>query len=816
MSTDAENDSQSEIGHVLFMDIVGYSKRVIEEQRELQHELNTVVRGSSQFSTGEAHGKLVRLPTGDGMALVFFHSGEAPIRCAIEVARGLRDHPLLKLRMGIHTGPVSTVRDVNDRSNVAGAGINIAQRVMDVGDADHILLSKRAAEDLAQYRQWQPHLHDLGQIEAKHGVTIDIVNYHNREVGNPNVPQKLAAERRRQLVRRRRNRILIGAAILLAALIPLTTLMILRQPGSGAVALLEKSIAVLPFETFSDDKENSYFADGVQDDILTDLAKVADLKVISRHSVAQFRDTKKTIREIGQALGVAHVLEGSVRKMAGKIHVTAQLIDTRTEAQTWAEKYDRDLADLFAIQSEISQTIVSQLKAALSPNEKAAIEEQPTQDQEAYDLYLRARALVYEFSVTVKAGQADTARAITLLETAIGRDPKFTLAYCLLSEANLSLYGYEYWNRERLPKAKEAVEMALRIAPNSGQAHLTYAQYLYRGARDSIAAEKEREIAAATLPGRGEVFELAGDIAEERGQWADALHAREKALELDPRNEQTASSLVTLYAALRRYSDGEKVIDHVIATLPQQSTAFFYRQKNWIELGKGDPKAAMSALDASPSRNLGLSGMSELVGFIFFVERQYDKAEELYRTAEEVARTRNLLPKGGANSGARGLNFLMRARIARVQGKMEKAREYFGEARKASEAWVTEHPNESSIWEARSVASMAESEAGLGRKEEAFAKAKYALDVWPLSRNATITPVIAQAIAVAYVWAGERDAALQLLAEFAKVPYGPTAGDLNLNPVWDGIRGDRRFDKIAADAAAPLFVKPDARGNPRF
>jgi TolB-like protein/Tfp pilus assembly protein PilF len=560
---------------------------------------------------------------------------------------------------------------------------------------------------------------------------------------------------------------------------------------------------VFPFENLGDEKESAYLAEGVQDDILTDLTKVADLKVISRRSVAQYRDTKQTIREIGQALQVAHVLEGSVRKVAGRIHVTAQLIDTRNEAQTWAEKYDRDMADVFQIQSDISQAIVAQLKVALSPLETAAIEEKPTQDKEAYDLYLRARALVYEFSATKKTAQSDTARAVTLLEAAIARDPKFTLAYCLLSEAYLNLYAAEFWNRERLPKAKEAIETALRIAPNSGQAHLTFASYLHRAVRDAAAAEKELATAATTLPGRGEVFELAGDIAEERGQWRNALRAREKALELDPRNEETASSLVTLYTALRRYGDAQKIIDDMVATLPQQSTPFFYRQKNWIELAKGDTKAAMAALDASPTRNLGLAGMSELVAHILFIERQYDKSAEIYRTADDVARAHNVMPKTGFNAGARGLPFLMLGRIARLQGQTEKAHGYFEATRKASEAWIAQHPNETTIFEARPMAWIAQADAGLGRKEDAVREARHALEVWPLSRDATIAPDVAQIIAVAYIWAGEREAALQLLGQFAKVPYGPTAGDLKLNPVWDDLRNGTRFDKIIADASLP-------------
>jgi TolB-like protein/Tfp pilus assembly protein PilF len=798
-----ETDSPLEIGHVLFTDIVGYSKLPTNKQRELLQLLNEIVRNTQQFRAAEAAGKLVRLPTGDGMALAFFTNPDAPVRCAREISRKLQAHPELPLRMGINSGPVDEVSDVNDRRNVAGAGINMAQRVMDCADAGHILLSKRVADDLEQYTEWQPYLHSLGELEVKHGVHVDVANLFGEDFGNPKIPAKIA---RAAKAKRRRIVVWLSAALLIFLFLAIGSWIWQRRVALtsaykvGAAGIIEKSIAVLPFESFAEDKENAYFAEGVQDDILTDLTKVADLKVISRRSVAQYRGSTQDVREIGKALQVAHVLEGTVRKIGNKIRVTAQLIDTRTEAQTWAEKYERDLADLFAIQSEISQMIATQLKAALSPGEKAAIEEKPTEDGEAYDLYLRARALVYEFSVTTKTAQSDTARAVTLLETAIARDPKFTLAYCLLSEAHLRLYHAEYWNRERLPKAKEAIETALRIAPNSGQAHLTFAQYLYRAERDPAAAEKERAIAATILPGRGEVFELAGDIAEERGQWRNALRAREKALELDPRNEETASSLVTLYTALRRYGDAQKIIDDMVATLPQQSTPFFYRQKNWIELAKGDTKAAMAALDASPTRNLGLAGMSELVAHILFIERQYDKSAEIYRTADDVARAHNVMPK---NAGARGLPFLMLGRIARLQGQTEKAHGYFEATRKASEAWIAQHPNETTIFEARPMAWIAQADAGLGRKEDALREAQHALEVWPLSRDATITPDIAQIIAVAYIWAGEREAALQLLGQFAKVPYGPTAGDLKLNPVWDDIRGDPRFDKIIADASIP-------------
>ena len=393
-----------------------------------------------------------------------------------------------------------------------------------------------------------------------------------------------------------------------------------------AAAIAEKSIAVLPFESFSDDKENAYLADGVQDEILTDLTKVADLKVISRRSVAQYRDTNQTIREIGQALQVAHVLEGSVRKIAGRLHVTAQLIDTRNETQTWAEKYDRDIADIFQIQNEISQAIVTQLKVALSPTEKAAIEEKPTQDKEAYDLYLRARALVYgqQVSLTHKTVEENATKAITLLELAIARDPKFALAYCALGDAQAFLENFD--------KAKAAADAAVRISPNSAEAHLVLGRYFSNGTQDVSAAERELAVAAAGLPGRVDVFNLRADIEEQRGLWKQALRDREKASELDPQNLDTTQPVIYVNIMLRRYDDAERLLDHTLAIAPQQSTSLFWRCKSFIALARGDAKGAMAALDSSPMRYAGLYNFNHLVAHV-------------YRGTQ--------LPKGGGDSSIR-------------------------------------------------------------------------------------------------------------------------------------------------------------------
>ena len=330
-----EEQTRLQIGHVLFIDIVGYSKLLVNQQSEILRELNEVVSGTSQFRESEGERKLVRLPTGDGMALVFRDSPEAPAQCALEIARALKDHPGIALRMGIHSGPVNEVADVNQRHNIAGAGINVARRVMECGDAGHILVSKHVAEDLEQHDRWRPLLHELGTCEVKHGARIEISNLYSDEVGNRELPKKFQAlKKRRAHVRWAEASI---GLLLLGAIVG-GALFFLRRPIGSPSAIVEKSIAVLPFENLSEEKANEYFADGVQDEILTNLAKIADLKVISRSSVMQYKSgVARNLKEIGEQLGVAHVVEGSVQRAANKIRVNAQLIDARTDAHLWAQ-----------------------------------------------------------------------------------------------------------------------------------------------------------------------------------------------------------------------------------------------------------------------------------------------------------------------------------------------------------------------------------------------------------------------------------------------------------------------------------------------
>jgi len=426
-------DTRLEIGHVLFIDIVGYSKLLLKQQSELLRELNEVVTATNEFREAESAGKLIRLPTGDGMALVFRTNPEAPAQCAMEIARALKSQPAIQLRMGIHSGPVNEVVDVNQRANIAGAGINMAQRVMDCGDAGHILLSKHVAEDLEQDDRWRPLLHDLGTCEVKHGARVGVTNLYSDEVGNPQLPKKfLALKKHRSHVHWAEAAI---ALLVLAAVVG-AFIFALRKPTRSSLSIAEKSIAVLPFENLSEEKANAFFADGVQDEILTHLARIADLKVISRTSVMQYKTgLQRNLREIGQQLGVAHLLEGSVQRAANKVRVNAQLIDARTDAHLWAQTYDRDLADVFAIQSEIAKAIAEQLQARLSPNEKAAIEKVPTTDLAAFDLYTRAKTLLLMTSFTVTREQ-NMLQAIELLNQAVARDPAFFEAYYQLVYTN--------------------------------------------------------------------------------------------------------------------------------------------------------------------------------------------------------------------------------------------------------------------------------------------------------------------------------------------------------------------------------------------
>src|SRR5438034_562329 len=573
MPAEVKKEIQLEIAHVLFTDIVGYSKLSINEQRAAVDELTQIVRATGQFQKAEATERLIKISTGDGMSLGFYTSPEAPVRCAMELSRALRDHPRLRLRMGIHSGPVSGVVDVTGRTNLAGAGLNLAQRVMNCGDAGHILVSKHVAEDLEEYDEWRPLLHELGECEVKHGARISVANLYSEELGNPAIPEKLKAARAAAAAaaaaRRKRTTfrwISVGAVALLVAVAAIGFLFFRYAPrfAARALAVPEKSIAVLPFQNLSEEKANAFFADGVQDEILSDLAKVADLKVISRTSVMLYKaGNARNLREIGQQLGVAHVLEGNVQRAGGKVRVNAQLVDTRTDKHLWGQTYDRDLADVFAIQSEIAQKIADQLEAKISPREKAAIAEQPTKDLAAYDLYVRATALSDRaaYPLNDQEQAKDDLQAVDLLNQAVARDPAFLLAYCRLAEAHDDVY-LDNVDRtpNRLALAKAAIDAAFRLKPDSGEAHLALAVHFYHGYWDYDRARDELAIAVRTLPNNARLFECSGLIDRRQNRWHDAVRNLERAMELDPRNVRILTAAAGTYRQMRDYARARTIV----------------------------------------------------------------------------------------------------------------------------------------------------------------------------------------------------------------------------------------------------------------
>src|ERR1700736_342181 len=390
---ESDDNSRLEIGHVLFIDIVGYSRLLNEEHKERLNQLTEIVLATAQVREATDE-QLVRLPTGDGMALVFRRSAEEPARCALEIAEALQKHPELPVRMGIHSGPVSEVTDVSGRTNIAGAGINMAQRVMDCGDAGHILLSQHVADDLVHSRQWASRLRDLGECEVKHGVRLHLVNLYAEPLGNAAIPKKLQQAKARPAAEKPTQRSSVGwiaVLVLVAILAAGAAYYFIAHRAATKSAIPEKSIAVLPFGNLSSDTENAYFAEGIQDEILTRLSKIANLKVISRTSTQHYKSAPENLPEIAKQLGVAHILEGSVQKSGDAVRVNVQLIKAANDSYLWADTFDRKLTDIFSVESEVAKAIADQLQAKLTGSAKQALASRPTENPEAHELYLKGR-----------------------------------------------------------------------------------------------------------------------------------------------------------------------------------------------------------------------------------------------------------------------------------------------------------------------------------------------------------------------------------------------------------------------------------------
>jgi TolB-like protein/Tfp pilus assembly protein PilF/class 3 adenylate cyclase len=801
MPSDTASEVKLEIGHVLFIDIVGYSQLLITQQSEQIETLRRIVRGTAQFRAAEAEGKLLRLPTGDGGALVFRTTPEAPVLCALEIARELKKHPELKVRMGIHSGPVNAITDLNEQANIAGAGINIAQRVMDCGDAGHILLSKHVAEDLEHFPRWQPYLHELGDCEVKHGVRVSIVNLYTDDAGNAALPTRLAAQRRSSATAKRSTgfrTLLLAAAILIALGVPallFTPAMLrsLRSTTSGDKAarasIPEKSIAVLPFQNLSDDKQNAFFADGVQDEVLTDLSKVADLKVISRTSVAQYKDAAmRNLRDIGQALGVAHVLEGSVQRIANKVRVNAQLIDARNDAHLWAQTYTRDLADVFGIQSEIAEAIAQQLQAHLSPDEKARMAKPSTTDPVAYDLYLRARQLD-DLSNDPDA-KGSLLQGISLLEEAVRRDPKFLRAYCLMAETHLDLYweGFDHTDQRR-ELARVALQKAEEIQPDAGEVHWMKGVYAYHGFRDYNRALQELEKAKKLLPNEARIYVTIGAIGRRTARFQEAETNFKRAVELDPRNFIVVGEAASTFQAMRRYAEAQRLYKQALSILPNDPFAnYLVGFNSFAQTGDvtGWREPLQLIAQQSPEAARG-------VAFPLLV------CSWMQRDQSEAEKALTLIPAEGISNSLDEASVPREycvGRTAWLFGNKELAQTSLTAARSIFERTIREQPDYPQAW-----AYLGLTDAMLGRCSEAIQEGKRACEILPYTKDSWTGPRFITYLGVIYATCGDKEAAVQQLKTSAELPIGVTYGELKQSPDWDSLRGDPRFEQIVASLA---------------
>ena len=566
---------------------------------------------------------------------------------------------------------------------------------------------------------------------------------------------------------------------------------------TGNAAIPDKSIAVLPFENLGEEKEHAFFADGVQDDILIKLAKIADLKVISRTSVMQYRG-KQNVRQIGNALRVSHVLEGTVRRSGGKVHINAQLVDARTDAGIWAEEYDRDLNDVFAIETEVAQSIANRLRAKVSAREKVAMQEWPTRDLAAYDLYVRAKPLIDFATERPPSAENNLSQAVDLLNQAIARDPAFLLAYCRLAQAHDDLYFQRVDHTpRRLALAKAAIDSAFRLKPDSGEAHLALALHLYRGYLDYDHARDELGIAARTLPNNAQLFELTGYIDRRQGRWHDAVRNLKRAAELDPRDVHILSGLATTYLSLRDYKQLRNVSDRMQALDPANISPLLYRA--WISVyEQADTRPVHAAIEKILADNPAREWALEETRFgLAWCERDFAAAERAVARMTENGNTFNMRGTGVSRACGEGL-------IARARGDLAGAKAAMTAARAEQEKRVREDPDH-----VGALCGLGLIDAGLGRKEQALQEGRQAVERLPVAKNALDSPNVLYLFAIICAWTGERDLAIEQLQTLVRIPLltGTTYGELRLDPWWDPLRGDPRFEKIVEEAKRPVALK---------
>jgi TolB-like protein/Tfp pilus assembly protein PilF len=803
MAAEVKKEIALEIAHVLFIDIVAYSKMASDDQRAAIEKLNQIVQSTDEFRKEESENRLLKLATGDGMALIFYHSPEDPVECALEISRAVKEqHSNLRLRMGVHSGPVSGVVDVSGRANVAGAGINTAQRVMDCGDAGHILLSKRVAEDLEQFKHWRPHLYHIGECEVKHGDKIEIVNLFTAELGNSERPKRMAmpAQKmdlepvRKERVPSRKPVFIIAACLAVAALALATFLLWQREKAKTSVSALgapEKSIAVMPFGNLSRDPDNAYFADGIQDEILTRLSKIADLKVISRTSTQHYKSAPENLPEIAKQLGVAHILEGSVQKSGDAVRVNVQLIKAATDTHLWADTYDRRLTDIFSVESEVAKAIADQLRAKITGQEEQVIGAKPTDNPQAYDVYLRGLA----YSLKTAQTPANALGAQKYLKEAVRLDPKLALAWALLSYTEAR--GYRTLNLQPTvalrEEARQAAETALTLQPNLGEAVLAKGYYHYSCLKDYETAVRYFEQARPLLPNSSRIPESLAYLERRRGQWDRSETYFNEAERLDPRNVTLLTQHALSYLYLRRFPDAARKLDQVLNIIPDDLDTLVFKAA--IAQAEGDlPRASAILAPLHPAADD--SPALETQVYQTILERN---------PGPMISRLKEVLAKPDPALGY----FIGELRFwlgwaQEVAGDHAAAQESWRQARSELEPFLKEQPENRTL-----IGDLALTNMGLGDKPAAFVFVEKGIAVVPIENDALDGPSPIEILARVSAKMGEPDRAVAALQKLLSTPYeaplAPTVpltpALLRLDPMFDLLRNDPRFQKLCESPA---------------
>jgi serine/threonine-protein kinase len=701
--------------------------------------------------------------------------------------------------MGIHSGPVNQITDLNEQANIAGAGINIAQRVMDCGDNGHILVSKRVADDLAQYPRWRSFLHDLGQCEVKHGVRIEVVNFYGDGIGNPQPPKRFQ-------IRKHRARIgwIAAAAVLAAAGLfafqfartRKTATDELTKQTAQATATTDKSVAVLPFENLSSDKENAFFAQGIQDEIITTLSRISGLRVISRTSTAHYKSVPENLPEIAKQLRVTNVLEGSVQKAGDRAHINVQLIRADDDAHLWAQSYDRQLTDIFGVEAEVAKMIADSLQATLSPKEKASVETKPTTNADAYVLYLRGR----EYQTRPDNLLQDFKSAINLYDQAVKLDPNFALARARLSAtASLVYHFYEPTETWKQKTQFEALE-SLRLQPNLGEGHLALGLYHYYVEGDYDAALRELALATEALPNDGDVGLYTAAVQRRSGHFTKALAAYQRAEEIDPRNSITLYDASQTYFGLRDWRTAAERMDRVLALFPDSFNVKI--QRAYVEFfWKGSTAPIKAALQSLPP-NLDPDGVVTFARWdVSLMDRDTGAAEKALANSPLdtiTSQTGVPLPKS-----------YLQACADLVGGNTAKAQAEFEAARPAIEKLVAESPQSGTRR-----AQLGLLYAFLGRKEDALREGKRAMELIPITHDIIEGAVVEAFYAMICARLGLTDEAINRIERLLTTPFAVdyddasiTLSDLRTRWEWDPLRNDPHFQKILTSPEPKAIYK---------